>query len=279
MNSVILGESVTKFAKSPKIWNYLYEYFQIPSRMVPIDTTSENLPETIERVRNQVDFGLISSPLKAHPHWKKFKCSDYVALSDSANFFRIEKDGELYLENFDGAAAVDSLAEICEAPWQRRTLIMGTGPLGRTVASSLILKNHLSIPDITFVTKSKREKLQEYKLFNRYEFNFIEKSDISNFEFDVIINCTPIGSPRSPGSLLSNDDFRNFDKACIYFDVNYGELSPSGVEIAKKSGLRALDGARMNLIQATDAFRFANNLEMQREELMPLIEKSNVLRK
>ncbi len=274
---MILGESVTKFAKSPKIWNFLYDHFEIKSKMIPIDTTSENLSQTIDRIRNDVEFGLISSPLKADPYWKTFQCSKNVELSESANFFQIQPDGDLFLENFDGQAAIESLCEISENPWEKKIAIMGTGPLGRTVASALMLKSPNLMPDITFVTQTSRDDLDRFKLFKNNQFSFLERSMISELDFGIVINCTPVGSPRNPGSLLEDQDFASFHQDTVYFDVNYGSPSPTAVKLARKNGLDSLDGSRMNLIQATDAFCFANKLDMPREEMITLIQGSRVL--
>ena len=247
--------------------------------MTPIDTTSENLSQTIDQIKSVTKFGLISSPLKANPYWKNFQCSENVEMSESANFFQILPNGELFLENFDGQAAIDSLSEISERPWGKKIAIIGTGPLGRTVASTLMLKSPNSKPDITFITQKSRENLDKFKLFTNYEFKFCERSMISKLDFEIIINCTPVGSPRNPGSLLNDQDFASFEKDSVYFDINYGSPSPSAVALAKNSGLNCLDGSRMNLIQATDAFRFANKLDVLREKIISIIESSNVLHK
>ena len=272
MNSVILGDSVTKYAKSPIIWNYLYDYFELKSRMIPIDTSSEDLHNTIDRIRDDISFGLISSPLKGHPYWKKFKSSENVALSESANFFRIENDGDLYLENFDGGAAVESLERISANPWKKKVAIMGTGPLGRTIAAALMLKSPLENSDITFLSNTARSELMKLKLFNAFNFKVVDRNKFDRLDFEIIINCTPIGSPRNPGSLLRDGDFAKMSKDTIYFDINYGNPIPAGVEIGKRHGLLTLDGTQMNMFQATDAFRFANKVELSRDKLIQVIE-------
>ena len=198
-------------------------------------------------------------------------------MSESANFFQILPDGDLFLENFDGQAAIESLSEISEKPWEKKIAIMGTGPLGRTVASALMLASPNSRADITFITQTSRANLNNFKLFNNYDFKFLERSKISHLDFEILINCTPVGSPRNPGSLLNDQDFESFDKDSVYFDINYGSPAPSAVDLARKNGLKCLDGSRMNLIQATDAFRFANKLDVPREQVISLIEGSNVL--
>lgn len=240
--------------------------------MIPIDTSSDDLSRTVDRIKGDISFGLISSPLKGHPYWKNFKSSENVALSQSANFFRIENDGDLYLENFDGSAAIESLGQICENPWKKKVAIMGTGPLGRTIAAELMLKNPSSNSDITFLSGATRSDLMKLKLFNVFDFKVFDITQFDRLDFEIIINCTPIGSPRNPGSLLSEKDFERVNKDIIYFDINYGSQIPAGVEIAKGRGLLTLDGTQMNLFQATDAFRYANNVKFSRDELIQVIE-------
>lgn len=271
MNSIILGKDVTKFARSPKVWNYLYKQFNIDRKMTAKDCTSEDLESTLRKLLNEkvIDCGLIASPLKDNPIWFKQQCSPNVMASKSANYFQLNPYGIIEVMNFDGPAAVKCLLMLNQSHKIKRVVLLGTGPVARNIQVELISELGIREEEIKFVTR--RSRIEESKNGTASIDNFVSSQEIYDTEFDVLINCTPLGSPRqnvSPidwGRMLKNN--RDF----FYFDVNYGSTEPQGVAKAREAGINYTDGQLMNSVQAAMAFSKANNLEVPLDDLIEII--------
>ena len=140
MNSVILGKDVTKFARSPRVWNFLYKEFQIDAHMTPHDCTSEDIESYLKFFLSEksVGCGLIASPLKDNPIWFKQECTRNAAESKSANFFQFNSNGMIEVMNFDGPAAVKSLLKLNQSHKNETIVLLGTGPVARNIQVELI---------------------------------------------------------------------------------------------------------------------------------------------
>ncbi len=274
MNSLIIGENVAKFARSPRIWNALYKLFDIDSQMIPIDCSRDELIKRMYIIQSEKEFssGLIASPLKDSPYWFQNQCTENVIQSRSANFFQFSPTGKIGVKNFDGPAAIESLIRTSNLNEMKRFLIYGTGPVARNIKVELMSALNVSESEICFVSRN----LNIEHLSNRYisDENVIS---IENFytadnNFDVLINCTPLGSPKQNSSPIKWEKLSKHQKKFFYFDVNYGPEVPKGVLGARHFGFQATDGRLMNSIQAAMAFSEANRLDCDLQELLKTIE-------
>ena len=273
--SAIVGENVTKFARSPSIWNELYKVHDIKGRMDAFDCSSADLPNTVANLIEDTNFhcALIAAPLKSENFWFQYGGSKIVNASNATNFFSVSNNLEITLSNFDGLAAIMSLINKFADFKFRNILLIGTGPVARSIYFELSSLNPKTPKNFSFLTRDTHKISPHLKKVLRVV-TFIDYSQIlsSSFEFDLIINCTPLGSPRSNESPLPLAYFRNLPPKTVYFDVNYGSEDPAGCKIATEAGLLAVTGKEMNSIQAALAFKHANLLDTPIETLVSQIE-------
>jgi len=275
MKSVILGRDVFKNARSPKVWNTLYKHFNINDEMVPFDCTADELEKKIFEIRKEqkIECGLIASPLKSNPFWFLQQCSNDVTQSKSANFFRFISDIELEIKNFDGPAAVNFLSRVISFAEIKKILIIGTGPVARNIQQEL--KGKLDSKEVIIQYLSRRGESELWKNINTsnsIQLLSYEKVYLYNFDYDLVINCTPLGSPNLNFTPIIWENLQLASKNFLYFDVNYGFEIPKGVQIAQNLGIPSMDGRQMNSIQASMAFLYANQLDFNLDELIELIE-------
>lgn len=277
MKSFIVGDRVSKFARSPKIWNALYKEFHLDGSMTPLDANAQTIGNVLQDLsRAEARFcGLIAAPLKDHDIWFPPISKSVAERARSANYFEYENNSIKYIDNFDGKAAIATISShIQNARMKiRQVLLIGTGPVARIVGSEL--KSFLDLgSEVSLFTRD--------LMNNKGKLNFIEFGKIHSIEklddflplADLVINCTPIGSPRYPGSPLSDSQLLRMGTESAYFDVNYGEEMPRGVKRTLEMGKNGFDGLEMNKLQAAMAFSFANNLSCDLGEVVRTIENS-----
>ena len=122
-----------------------------------------------------------------------------------------------------------------------KALIMGSGGAARATVHAMLEmgcevtvsgRNHKTVDSIV------------------EDFSVIGTSKVDASEFDVVINCTPIGMESGgeyPAELTLN-------KGQIVFDAVYNRITPL-VDLAHKSGCTVLDGKDMLIGQGAESFR------------------------
>ena len=109
--AAILGQSPSKGAKSPKLWNAAFSGLGFPCFMHPFDVLPKNLGVLINNLRKDKRFigGSITAPYKTDI----IKYIDYVEENAKAigavNCIYRDKNGKLVGTNTDGAGALWSL--------------------------------------------------------------------------------------------------------------------------------------------------------------------------
>ena len=275
MKSFIFGERVTEFARSPRIWNALYKEFDLDGSMSPIDADIKTINEAVLKASSTSSkiCGLIAAPLKDHIIWFKAYSAETVRIARAANYFEYENGEISFVDNFDGKAAIHSI--LTQIPEAKSTLkhvsIIGTGPVARIIAAEL--KDLLEVDaKIVFFSRNFNDinrKSEMSKLSTIYPLEFFE---FQTRMTDLVINCSPIGSPRLPGTPITESQIYGLGENTSYFDVNYGQDTPLGVQICLRSGRTAFDGTEMNRLQAALAFLFATKIQYDLSDLVRKIE-------
>ena len=109
--AAILGQSPSKGAKSPKLWNAAFSGLNFSAFMYPFDVLPKNLCALIDSLRKDKKFigGSIAAPYKTDV----IKYIDYVEENVKAigavNCIYRDKNGKLVGTNTDGAGALWSL--------------------------------------------------------------------------------------------------------------------------------------------------------------------------
>lgn len=253
----ILGQSPSRGARSPTLWNAVYSHFGLNTRMVPLDVSAENLQEALDVLSNdsRVLGGAIAMPFKqAIASLLVNRLEPSASLSTSVNCVFRDSTGLFRGANTDGEAALKVIYENCSAYLNAQFLVLGCGGAGSAVISSL-----LQVVDQRQVTVSNRSPSASAWLtalgvknvpFNAFE-HYLETTNI-------LINTTSLGFNCESQSPMSLRSLSKLPTDAFVFDVVY---QPSPTKLTKDAlglGLRAIDGKRMNLLQAVRSFQLVN---------------------
>jgi shikimate dehydrogenase len=194
----IMGDSPSKGARSPALWNAAFKGLGISAMMHPMDVTAEQLGDLIKALRSDSRFigGAVAVPYKQDVMQLLDAVEDEAETIGAVNC--IYRDGgRLVGTNTDGAGGVQSLMNgLGEHSLKgRRILIMGIGGAGRAVATyvaaglgpsgGLVLANRTA-----GVAESLAERLKRYCSV-RTSAMPVKVGDLE--DKDVIINCSLIG--------------------------------------------------------------------------------------
>ncbi|MCG8571804.1 MAG: hypothetical protein MJB14_16835, partial [Spirochaetes bacterium] len=133
----ILGESPSKGARSPKLWNRAFSKLNIDAIMHPMDVKSSNLENVVKELKKDQNFigGAITMPYKIDiiPYLDK---TEPLAEKTGAVNCIYRKKGQLIGTNTDGAGAIWSIEQHYLKSLKNKTvLLLGTGGAGFAVAT------------------------------------------------------------------------------------------------------------------------------------------------
>ena len=90
-------------------------------------------------------------------------------------------------------------------------------------------------------------------------YNFLHWNDFEEQinNFDIIVNCTTIGSKFDETSLpISKNGIKKIKQNAIIFDIIYDPSPTYLIKQASKNNIKTINGKRMNLLQASLAFDY-----------------------
>ena len=258
----IIGSSPSKGARSPILWNDLYEKINSPIRMYPIDCNNDNFGDVVNYLIKNKNFigSSITTPFKELiTSNKSIYLNQEINKTLSSNCI-YKKNSEFYATNTDGEAAIISLRKKTSLI-NKNILILGTGATAKSIIA--YIDRHTPIRKYVTVLGRSDEKLLNFKnLFDCKIMKFNQKDFILN-EFEIIINCTVLGWGNNKNlSPLSSEEIFSLNKSTFIFDIIYDPQETKLIQLSKKHGLKTLNGLDMNLTQAALAFCYVNNISL-----------------
>lgn len=189
---VMLAHPVSH-AKSPGIFNEIFEQKGLDSLMVPMSCKPEDFDAfwagltAAENVRGVI----ISVPYKVAVYHKCAAAHDRAERVQSANSVRRQADGTWYADNFDGVGFIDALEANNHAVAGRKVLQVGAGGAGASLAYCLAEAGAAEIR-LNDVDRARAENLASLvaKAFPACRVS-VGESDPTGM--DMAINATPIG--------------------------------------------------------------------------------------
>ena len=275
--SVIIGSKPSKGARSPKLWNKVYNAEKRKIRMVPLDVREENL-EALFNYLQQDQFclgGAVAVPYKEKIfEMIKKNVRDEVKTIGAVNcFYRsnlLSSINEFTGTNTDGEAAIEPIREYLVKNKNLMIGLLGFGGAGKAI--------------LAFLMRDFQEK-HSIKLFNRstvnigdsrkpglniYDFNDLK---VYLSEFDLIINATSLGhSENIYETPVDASILEEVKKDVLVYDIIYDPPETKFLKDSKALGLRTINGLRMNLIQAVLAYSYTNSTNLSPEEIYTLME-------
>lgn len=295
--ALIIGETPSNGARSPKLWNRVYKKLKYQTRMYPADVKKEKLEYLINYLRSDDLF--IGSAVTAPYKELIVKYLDFVSveakLIGSINTIK-KVNKKFYGFNTDYNGILKSLNFYKN---KKKILILGCGGAGKAVILASIKKFRNS-----FFYFFNRDKKKLSKFINKLKIKRFEildnKSILTLNNIDLVINSSSIGFnswiyrknlffnlryflPVSnlkglkgvrtinkkiflkKNKILINKStlqFRTFLKNnpnSDYLDIIYNPLNTKLLKLAKIYGHKILNGIQMNFEQAVEAFCIVNN--------------------
>ena len=278
--AAIIGINPSKGARSPLLWNKVFESLNLDIQMLPFDVHPEKVDDLLQT--------LSSSPLfiggcVAVPHKEaiaKIMCqyidSPQAQSIGAVNALYRQQSGQLYATNTDGEAAALSLIDSYGCITGKKVLILGAGGAGKAVCS--YVSNAVGDDGRVFLA-NRTPKLSSNELESIGANEFVTWSTISQVipQVDILINCTTVGSIAYPNKtpLSSNDLAMN--KSLFVYDIVYQPEQTPLLAIAQEYGMRCLGGLDMNLRQAVLACTYATqyiNSTVQSRQVHSIMSKT-----
>ncbi|MBX2853330.1 MAG: shikimate dehydrogenase [Phycisphaeraceae bacterium] len=172
----------------------------------------------------------------------------------AANTLTVRDDGSLYASNTDYAAALDSVCDALkiqrDALQSKRVAVLGAGGAARAVVAGFTAHN-------AEVTVFNRTLDKADTLAEGFDAHAAAFDDINSADFDILINCTPIG-------MHPNEDATPYDVTShpspatstlrVVFDTIYNPVETKLLREAKAAGCITVSGVEMFVRQAAAQF-------------------------
>jgi len=273
MFTKILGANVEIQARSPLIWNTLYQKLGIDSHMFRKNELGEGLGDEIIRFIKDEDYRaiLLAAPLKelAVEHLSEMGYGPNFNLKSINLIYKVRND--IHCVSTDGFGALASLGL---ESGKNEFIIFGFGGTSKSIINAIERENIAH--HLTIVTRQS-SNLVNWKLPHKYISYKAISEDLS--KADVLINATSLGNSKDANrSPLSESEFKKVRHGARLLDVNYTKTGATTyLEYGRRLGLKGIDGSLMNLMQALFAFKLAHpNVSQTIEELGNLENWENV---
>jgi 3-dehydroquinate dehydratase/shikimate dehydrogenase len=177
---------------------------------------------------------------------------------------RSRDDGKLYGFNTDVAGIIMPL-ERRLALRGTKILVLGAGGSGRAAVFGLRDKG-------AEVSILNRNPENASKLAKQAGAKVIQRADLKNSSFDVIINATPIGmSGNHAPQLITAADFDAGLKTKLVFDLVYNPVDTPLIRLARQQGIPIITGVEMFVQQGARQFEIWTGKPAPEEEMLRVV--------
>ena len=269
--TAIIGESPSKGARSPQLWNSVFEYNNMNCKMVPMDVDSSNIINLLNNLNEDKKFlgGAIAIPFKETvANWLGENITSEARKIGAVNCLYRNSNGDLEGTNTDGEASLSTFLNRFGAIESKTVLILGLGGAGKAVASYFAN----SAKSVILISRAKKD----LQYANKIQANWDTWDQVSNYidEVDIVINCTSVGfGDQKMNSPLSENQISKLKKSLVVFDIIYQPIQTKLIELSKKNGLTVFNGLAMNLEQAVLAFQYVIYPKKELAEIRKIMKK------
>jgi len=186
----------TESFKAPLIYNPYFAASGIDAVVVPMGCRPEDYPAFLKllfRLSN-IHGALITMPHKISTMALLDEASTNAKVAGSCNAVRLDQDGRLIGDMFDGEGFVRGVLRKGKEVAGARALIVGAGGVGSAIAASLAQAGveHLAIFDANEKTATALlDRLKKY-----YPHLQVTTGSVDPAGFDIVVNATPLGMRR-----------------------------------------------------------------------------------
>jgi shikimate dehydrogenase len=252
--AAIIGECPSKGARSPKLWNAVFESEKKNCKMLPLDVKKENIINLLNNLNNDKEFigGAIAVPYKeVIAKWLGDNVTLEAKKIGAVNCLYRNSDGLLHGANTDGEASLLTFKDKFGSLENKSVMVLGVGGAGKAVSS------YFSSSFTSTIIISRCESGKRYA--NKIGAEWGSWDEIDNYirDVDVLINCTSIGfGDQESKSPLNERQIAQIRNSAVIFDIIYQPLKTKLLEMASNRGISTLNGLAMNLKQAVLAYEY-----------------------
>ncbi len=275
--SFIIGSKPSKGARSPILWNKVYEAQGKRARMLTLDVEEKNLQKLIMVLQKEPSCfgGAVAVPYKE----KIFtilsdNCTETIRQIGAINCIlrRTPNDKVFSCTNTDGEGALEPIAKKLAGETELKIALIGYGGAGKSIAAFLqqysnrheILLFNRTLPERKFLENLKINTMELEKLPSKIE------------KLDILINATSVGSQNNLGKrLIDRENLCKLKSSALVYDIIYDPPETALLKDAKELGLDTMNGLYMNLLQAVLAFKHVNHTTLSLNEVKAIMQSSD----
>jgi shikimate dehydrogenase len=240
-------------AKSPGIFNEIFEKKGLDSLMVPLSCRPEDFDAfwagitAAENIRGVI----ISVPYKTRVFAKCAAAHDRAARVQSANSVRRQEDGSWYADNFDGVGFIDALVAGGHDLRGRSFLQVGGGGAGASLAYCLAEAGAREIR-LNDIDRDRVENLASL-VSRAFPTCRVEVGDADPSGMDFAVNATPMGMHQGDPLPL---DVSKLTPSTTVVDIIMEPAETALLRAAKERGCRIQPGRPMMEFQVKGMSEF-----------------------
>ena len=173
----------------------------------------------------------------------------------------ILKDEKLIGYNTEVEAIEETLQYFNFPEDKKRAFIWGTGKAAQSVISAVLARDMEC-----WVYGRSNEGIEHLKSFYGTSINYLLEPPIyPNNEFDLVVNCTPVGGEKLRYNYQINAVLANTE--CWVIDMNYFPIRNSFLIAAEAAGARTISGMEVLVFSATKSFELWTSKKAPYEEM------------
>ncbi len=273
--SVIIGENPSMGARSPILWNKVYNVENKKTKMLPLDVSRENLKGLFMYLRDNPKClgGAVAVPYKEEMFnlIKENLQNEILSIGAVNCFYRQNKDPkEMFTgTNTDGEGALKAVQAFLTKEKNKEIALLGYGGAGKAILAFL-LKDFGNDHKISLFNRTTISK----KLIQNSSIKFRKLDELQHSisEVDLIINSTSLGSNNSPNSTpIDHNVLLGAKKQTIVYDIIYDPPITKLLRNAQDMGLKTINGLNMNLVQAVLAFQYTNQTRFTQDQIFEIM--------
>jgi len=187
----------TESFKAPMIYNPYFESIDVDAVVIPMGVKAQDYAQFLPvlfRLSN-VRGALVTMPHKVTTVSLVNEVSTVAKIAGACNVIRLEPDGTLLGDMFDGEGFVRGMLRKGRAVSGRRALVVGSGGVGSAIAASLAAAGIAAI-GLNDISRAATQALAG-RLRAHYPKLEIEKEAKDPTGYDIVVNATPMGMKQS----------------------------------------------------------------------------------
>jgi len=179
--------------KSPMIYNPWFEKEGVNAVVVPMSCRSPDYPALLRSLFKLTNIrgALITMPHKVSTIGLVDKLTPTAAIAGSCNAVKVDADGQLVGDMFDGEGFVRGIKRKGFEPRGNRVLVVGTGGVGCAIAASLAAAGVLEM--MLFDMEDDSAKALAGRLIKHYPQMTVHTGSKDPAGYELVVNATPLG--------------------------------------------------------------------------------------